>query len=270
MKTDKRKRQLIIGICFCGVKLVFMLMSLFYTPHDPNAMNVLEKFAGPSWTHPLGCDNFGRDILSRVMAGSTATLFIAIQIVLFGVIVGIIIGALAGLHGGFLDELLMRINDVLFAFPGILLALVFVSVLGGGQSTIIWALGIAFIPSYARIVRGEFLRLKKMDYISAARLSGASSLRILTHHIMPNTVAVMVPAIMIGFNNAVLAEAGMSYLGLGVQPPDPSLGRMLAEAQTYMLSAPLMALAPGTVLILVVLGFSILSDALSDVGVVNI
>jgi peptide/nickel transport system permease protein len=135
--------------------------------------------------------------------------------------------------------------------------------LGSGRNNIILALGIAFVPSFARIVRGEFLKYKKMDYITSARLAGAGNFRIMFVHILPNTFAVLLPAIMIGFNNAILAEAGMSYLGIGVQPPDPSLGRMLSESQTYLFRAPAMALAPGIVLILIILGFSLLSDGLT-------
>ncbi len=158
----------------------------------------------------------------------------------------------------------MRINDVLFAFPSILLALVFVTLLGGGTWNVIIALGIAFIPSFARIVRGEFIRCKNMDYVRSAKLAGAGDLRIMFVHILPNTVPVLLSAIMIGFNNAVLAEAGMSYLGIGVQPPQSSLGRMLSEAQTYLFSAPGFALFPGIFLIMLVLGFSLLGEGLKD------
>ena len=158
----------------------------------------------------------------------------------------------------------MRINDVLFAFPSILLALVFISVLGSGKGNVILALGVAFIPSFARIVRGEFIRCKNMDYVKLARLAGAGSLRIMFVHILPNTIQVLLPAVMIGFNNAVLAEAGMSYLGIGVQPPDSSLGRMLSESQSYLFTSPGSALFPGLFLVLMVLGFSLLADGLRE------
>lgn len=159
----------------------------------------------------------------------------------------------------------MRINDVVFAFPSILLALVFISLLGPGKGNVIISLGIAFIPSFARIVRSEFIRCKNMDYVKLARLAGAGHLRIMFVHILPNTLKVLVPAVMIGFNNAVLAEAGMSYLGIGVQPPDASLGRMLSEAQTYIFSAPGFALFPGVFIVLMVLGFSLLAEGLKGI-----
>ena len=161
-----------------------------------------------------------------------------------------------------MDEVLMRINDVVFAFPSILLAMVMMVLLKGQKYQIVIALGIAFIPSFARIVRGEFIRCKSMDYVQSARLMGAGHLRIMFVHILPNTIPVLVSSIMIGFNNAVLAEASMSFLGLGVQPPDSSLGRMLSEAQSYIFKAPGFALFPGLAIVLFVLGFSLIADGL--------
>ena len=213
-------------------------------------------------SYRLIVDYFGRDILSRVMQGSGTTLSVAVSTVAIGTFFGVLLGAFTGYFGGLLDEILMRINDVVFAFPSILLALVFISLLGPGKGNVIISLGIAFIPSFARIVRSEFIRCKNMDYVKLARLAGAGHLRIMFVHILPNTLKVLVPAVMIGFNNAVLAEAGMSYLGIGVQPPDASLGRMLSEAQTYIFSAPGFALFPGVFIVLMVLGFSLLAEGL--------
>ena len=189
------------------------------------------------------------------------TLLIACGTVFIGVFLGTILGAAAGYFGGLLDEFLMRINDAVFAFPSILLALVFISLFGSGKYQVMIALGIAFIPSYARIVRGEFIKYRNMDYIQSARLAGAGNFRIMFVHILPNAFPVLLSSIMIGFNNAVLAEASMSFLGIGVQPPDASLGRMLSEAQTYIFSAPTFALFPGIAIIMMVLGFSLLGEA---------
>ena len=188
----------------------------------------------------------------------------ALGTVAIGTVFGVIIGAFTGYFGGILDEVLMRINDVLFAFPSILLALVFVTLLGGGTWNVIIALGIAFIPSFARIVRGEFIRCKNMDYVRSAKLAGAGNLRIMFVHILPNTVPVLLSAIMIGFNNAVLAEAGMSYLGIGVKPPDVSLGYMLSESQSYMARAPWYMLTVGGVIVLLILGVSLLGEGLQQ------
>lgn len=261
-KAVKKNFNCIIGSVLTGIMLLMILVGLFYTPYDPNAMDASAKFAGISLQHLMGCDNFGRDIFSRILEGSRTTFLVAAGTVLIGVFFGILIGAVTGYFGGVVDEVLMRINDAIFAFPSILLALLFISLFGSGKYRVILALGIAFIPSFARIVRSEFLRNRNMDYVKSARLMGASHLRIMFIHILPNTLPVLLSAMMIGFNNAVLAEAGMSFLGIGVQPPDASLGRMLSEAQTYLLSAPGYALFPGLTIILMVLGLSLLSDGI--------
>lgn len=262
MKNSKKNYNLILGGAITGFMLLFILVGMIYTPYDPDAMDASAKFAGMSLKHPMGCDNFGRDILSRVMEGAGTTLLVAAGTVLIGTVFGIIMGAFTGYFGGIVDEILMRINDAIFAFPSILLALVFISLLGTGTYQVVIALGIAFVPSFARIVRSEFIKYKNMDYVKNARLQGAGHLRIMFVHILPNTFTVLLSAIMIGFNNAVLAEAGMSFLGIGVQPPQASLGRMLSEAQGYLFRAPFYSVFPGLTIILMVLGFSLLSDGL--------
>lgn len=252
--------DLIMGVAITGVMLLMILVGFFYTPYDTTKMDGTAKLAAPSLAHLMGCDHFGRDIFSRVLKGMGNTFIIAVATVAIGAGSGILIGALTGYFGGWADEVLMRINDVLFAFPSILLALVFVSLFGTGRYNVVAALGIAFIPSFARIVRGEFIKYREMDYVKSARLAGVPQLRIIFVHILPNTLPVLMSSIMIGFNNAVLAEAGMSYLGIGVQPPDASLGSMLSESQTYLFSAPWYAAFPGLMIILMVLGFSLLAD----------
>ena len=241
----KKKKILWAGIFITGFFLLILIVSFFYTPYNPNTMNGKEKFLAPCWTHWMGTDNFGRDIFSRVLAGLSTTFFVGISVTGIGAVFGTILGAFTGYFGGWLDEILMRINDALTAFPSILLALVFISILGTGKYNIILALGIIFIPSFARIVRGEFIRLKELDYVKSAKLMGA-----------------LLSAITVGFNNAVLAEAGMSYLGIGVQPPDASLGKMLSEAQSFLFSAPWYVIFPGIVIILLILGFSFLSEGI--------
>lgn len=254
--TMTQKVGLVLVILILGITVI----GIFYTPYNPNGMDALSKNLSPSLTHPFGTDNFGRDIFSRVMDGAKTTFLIAVATVAIGVVIGGIVGGITGYFGGKVDEVLMRINDVLASFPSILVALVMVSVLGTGKYKIILALGIVFIPSFARVIRSEYVTQKQLDYVKNARLMGASHLRIMVLHILPNTKHILLSSIAIGFNNAVLAEAGMSYLGLGVQPPDPSLGRMLSEAQTFLISAPWYALAPGITIILTVLGFSLLVE----------
>lgn len=254
----------ILGLVITSLVLLIVIIGFFYTPYDPNTMNAALKNSPPSLMHPLGTDNFGRDILSRVMVGAGTTYVIAVAIVLIGASLGTVVGALTGYFGGWLDEVIMRFNDVLTAIPSILLALVFVSIFGPGTYNIIFALGILFVPSYARVIRSEFIVLRERDFVNNAKLMGAGSLRIMFIHILPNTRNVLIPALLIGFNNAVLAEAGLSYLGLGVQPPQASLGRMLSEAQSYLLDSPWYALAPGLMIILTVLGFSLISGGMGN------
>lgn len=258
-----RNYNLFFGCIITAVMVAVIMVGFFYTPYDPNAIDGLNKMSPPAFAHPLGTDNLGRDIFSRVLDGAGTTLFIAVGIVAIGVVGGIIVGGLTGYFGGWIDELLMRINDALTAFPSFLLALVIISVIGTGTYNVIIALGILFIPSFARMVRSEFVRCKNLDYVQSARLMGASHIRIMIIHILPNILPVLMSTTAIGFNNAVLAEAGMSYLGLGVQPPNASLGRMLSESQAYFLSSPWYALSIGTTIVLLILGFSLIGDGLN-------
>ena len=183
-----------------------------------------------------------------------------------GALAGISLGALTGYFGGLTDDLIMRLNDALTAFPSILLALVCIALLGFGKYNVILALGVAFIPSFARVSRTEFARHREMTYVKSARLMGASHVRIILRHILPNTGSVLLPALVIGFNNAVLAEAGMSYLGIGVKAPDVSLGYMLSESQSYMMTAPWYVLCTGLVIVLLLLGVSLIGEGLQREG----
>lgn len=261
----RRNRTLLVGVVLVVFLLLMMTAGLLFSPYDAAQMNGKEKFMAPCLRHLMGTDHFGRDIFTRVQQGMGMTVLIAVSVTSIGTFFGTVLGAITGYYGGWLDEFFMRFNDMLAAFPGILLALAFISILGSGKYHIILALGIIFIPSYARIVRGEFLRLRELDYVKSARLMGASDIRIMVLHILPNSMPVLLSAVTVGFNNAVLAEAGMSYLGIGVQPPDASLGRMLSEAQGYLFSAPWYALWPGMVIILLILGFSFISEGITKI-----
>ena len=261
---QKKNHYLRIGLAITAVITAMALVGCFWTPYAPTAMSGSEKFAAPSLRHLFGTDNFGRDIFSRVMVGARTTFFISACTVTIGAVVGTLVGALTGYFGGLVDELLMRVNDAVTAFPSILLALVFISLLGFGTYNVILALGIAFIPSYARVIRGEFARQREMNYVKNARLMGASHLRIMLVHILPNTRQVLLPTLAIGFNNAVLAEASMSFLGIGVKPPEVSLGYMMSESQSYMVRAPWYMLTCGSVIVLLILGVSLIGEGLQQ------
>lgn len=261
MKRAFKDFNFTLGLILTAIVLIPAIIGIFWTPYSTETMDNAMKMAGASLSHPFGCDNFGRDILSRVMAGTGTTLIIGLGTVFIGTLIGTIIGAFTGYYGGLVDDIFMRFNDVMFSFPSLLLALVFVAIMGSGRIQLLIALGIAFIPSYVRIVRAEYVRARNLDYVKSASLAGASDLRIMFVHILPNIVKVLINSILIGFNNAVLAEAGLSFLGIGVQPPAASLGRMLSDAQTYLFNAPGMALAPGLTLIVMVLGISLLGKS---------
>lgn len=253
-----------LGVVIMGIFIFLILFSYFWLPYDPDAMDGANKFAAPSLEHIMGTDNYGRDIFSRVCEGITVTFIVAASTVLIGLAAGIIIGAFTGYYGGILDEILMRLNDALASFPSILLALIMVSIVGFGKYKIILSLGLIFIPSFARIVRSEFIRLKHMDYVKSARLAGAGNLRVMFVHMLPNTIPTLMTSVAIGFNNAVLAESSMSFLGLGVQPPDASLGRMLSEAKGYIFSSPWGSIFPGLMIILLVLGVVLIGEGVSE------
>ena len=252
-----------LGGGITGFVVLMILVGMVWLPYSPTGMSIA-KFQAPSLIHLCGTDNLGRDIFSRIMEGAGSTFVIAASVVLLGLLGGALIGCLTGYFGGVADLILMRVCDALTAFPSILLALVMVTIFGQGKYQIILILGILFIPSFARVVRGEVARQKSLNYTASARLMGAGHFRIIFRHILPNILPVLLPTISIGFNNAVLAEASMSYLGVGVQPPHASLGRMLAEAQGYLGNAPWYALFTGLAIVLLILGFSMLGEGLNQ------
>ncbi len=264
MKKKIHSYNLNIGLVLTAVITVLIVIGFFWTPYEPDTMQGTLKLQGPTLAHIFGTDQFGRDVFSRVLVGAGNTLIVAVGTVLIGGTVGMILGAVTGYFGGWLDEILMRINDALAAFPSVLLALALISVFGTGKYKVMIALGIGFIPSFARIVRGEFMRCREEDYVKSAILTGVPVWRILFVHILPNIAPVLLSSLTIGFNNAVLAETSMSYLGIGVQPPDASLGRMLSEAQTYLSTGVWCAIFPGIFLVLLVLGISLLGEGILD------
>ncbi|RKN77108.1 ABC transporter permease [Paenibacillus ginsengarvi] len=258
-------KPLLIGAALIAALLALMVTSLFYTPYGPNEMNTSLRLAPPQLAHWWGTDNFGRDIFSRIMEGTQTAFLIGLLSVAIGLVFGLLIGAVAGYAGGWLDEALMRIMDAKLAFPGILLAIMLVTVFGPGLGNTIVALGVMSIPSFARIARSGFIQYKEFAFVKAATARGAGPLRIIFHHILPNMTSPLIVAASLRFSGSVLAEAGLSYLGLGVQPPDPSWGRMLSEAQPFIVNAPWYVLLTGAVITAMVLGFNLLGDGLRDV-----
>ncbi|MFJ7919022.1 ABC transporter permease [Lysinibacillus fusiformis] len=259
-----KKLNLSIGLLVIVGFLLVMLVSFFYTPHDVNAMNIPEKLRGPGGAYLLGTDEFGRDIFSRIMKGTQTAFAVGLLTVGIGTFFGITIGGIAGYVGGWIDEIFMRTMDALMAFPGIILALMLVAVFGPGIVNTAVALGIIAIPAIARIARSGFVQQRDSEYVLAAKLIGVKPHSIMFRHILPNISSQIIVAATVTFATAMLAEAALSYLGLGVQPPNPSWGRMLKDSQAYLIGAPWYTYAPGGAITILVLGLYMLSNALRD------
>ena len=263
MAARKSNPFLILGGVLIAAFLALAVFGALFSPQDPNAMQAGEKLLAPSLTHLFGTDRFGRDIFSRALAGLGTTFFVAAATVAIGAVFGTLTGALTGYYGGVADAALMRLNDTLTAFPAVLLALLAISLLGPGkESSLVLALGLVFIPGYARLMRTAFASLSNRAFVLSARLMGAKGARIIFVHLLPNTLPTLLPALTIGFNNAVLAEAGMSFLGIGVTPPDASLGYMLSEAQGMLAAAPWYAACVGGVIVLLVFAVGLFGEGL--------
>jgi peptide/nickel transport system permease protein len=253
-----------IGWFIIGVTLVAALVGPMVVRHDPNVQDLALRLEPPSWTHPLGLDELGRDILARLVMGARISLFVGLAVVAISASVGVTIGALAGYLGGWFDEIVGRVMDVLLAFPGILLAIALVAVLGPSLRNVVLALVLIGWVGYARLVRGQVLRIRELDYVQAARALGAPLARILSRHVVPGTLSAVTVQATLGMAGVIIAEASLSFLGLGVQPPTPSWGTMLDAGRSHLLDAPHLTVVPGLAIALLVLGFNFAGDALRD------
>lgn len=250
-----------------GIVLLFMgagLLADWIAPHDPLRPDFLRAREGPSWDSPLGRDELGRDILSRIIHGARISLWIGFIAVAIGVALGVPLGAVSGYYGR-LDIFVQRVVDIMLAFPGLLLAIVLISILGVGLSNVMVAIGVASIPTYARLVRGSVLALREMDYVSAAKALGMNDGRIIFRHILPNCLAPIIVQSTLQVATAILFAAGLGYLGLGAKPPMPEWGVMLSTGRDYLRDWPHIATFPGLAIVLSVLGFNLLGDGLRDV-----
>ena len=258
-------RNLILGAVLTSVFLLAAVISFVWTPYDYAGLDIANKLRSPSLVHPMGTDHFGRDILSMIMVGARTSIAVALVAVGIGMGVGVPLGLWAAARrGSLVDEVIMRGNDLVFAFAAIVIAILITAVFGAGAINAIIAIGIFNIPVFARITRGAALSLWQREFIMAARVAGKSAARISFEHILPNVANLLIVQGTIQFSLGILAEAGLSYVGLGAQPPVPSWGRMLADAQTMVSIAPHMALMPGFAIILTVLGLNLMGDGLRD------
>jgi len=258
-------RTLILGGAIVAVFAAAALLSFFWTPYDVAALDIPGRLQPPSAAHWLGTDHFGRDLLAMLMVGARVSIAVALVAVGIGMGLGVPLGlAAAARRGSLLDEVIMRGNDLVFAFPSLLIAIMITAVFGPSALNAIIAIGIFNVPVFARLTRGAALSLWPRDFVLAARMAGKGDARISLEHILPNLTNLLIVQGTIQFSLGILAEAGLSYVGLGAQPPTPSWGRMLAESQTMIALAPRLALAPGLAIVLTVLGLNLMGDGLRD------
>lgn len=260
-----RRLGTVFGLVCVVLILALAVLSWFWTPYDVTRLAIADKLQAPSATHWLGTDHFGRDILSMLMVGARTSIAVAVVAVGIGVGFGVPLGLLAAAQrGGWVDELVMRFNDLVFAFPALIIAILITAVYGPGAVNAIIAIGIFNVPVFARLTRGAALSLWTREFVLAARVAGKGAVRISVEHVLPNLANLLTVQATIQFSLGILAEAGLSYVGLGAQPPIPSWGRMLAESQTLVTLSPHVAIFPGLAIVVSVLGLNLLGDALRD------
>jgi peptide/nickel transport system permease protein len=263
-RRARRHRAFVIGVAVTAAIVGTALCSFVYTPQDPLRMNIAARLQPPSVAHVLGTDQYGRDLLSRVMRGAIASLAVGVVAVAIGMSLGVVLGTAGGWVGGWLDEAAMRVTDAIYGFPAVLSALLVTAVFGPGVLISMVAVGVAYVPVFARLTRANILSLREQDFVLAARALGARDRAIVWRHVLPNTVSPLIVQATISFPLAILAEAALSYLGLGTQPPHPSWGLMLREAQNFLQLSPWYAIFPGAAIAMAVLGFNLLGDGLRD------
>lgn len=264
LRAARHNKSFIIGAVISLFVIAAASISLFWTPYSVTQLNIAERLQGTSARHWLGTDHFGRDILSMLMVGAVNSIVVALVAVGVGAGLGVPLGALAAARRGWVDELVMRFNDFTFAFPALLSAVMITAVFGPGAINAIIAIGIFNIPVFARLTRSNALVLWQQEFILAARVAGKGAWRISIEHIIPNCLSLLIVQMTIQFALGILAEASLSFLGLGTQPPQPSWGKMLAESQTMLFLAPQLALYPGLAIMLTVLGLNLLGDGIRD------
>ena len=260
----RKNRLAVAGGALLALFLLLAALAPWVAPRDPLAQDLYGRLAPPSSAHWFGTDDFGRDILSRVVHGARVSLRVGVAAVVIALLLGTAIGLIAGYWGGLIDNLLMRLMDLMLAFPGILLAIVIVAVLGPGLNNAMLAVGIVSIPQYARLVRASVLTIREQDYVTAVRALGAGDVRIILTAILPNCIAPLTVQSTLGMAGAILDAAGLSFLGLGAQPPIPEWGAMLSGGRDFILSAPWVLTFPGLAILLTVLAFNLLGDGLRD------
>jgi peptide/nickel transport system permease protein len=263
-RAFRRSRTALVGLVIITLFLLVALLAPLIAPHNPTAFSLGDQLAPPSVAHPLGTDELGRDMLSRLIWGSRITLVMTLGAVLLALAMGAVLGIMAGFRGGWADTAIMRCMDVLLAMPTFLLAVAIIAALGVGTTNVILAVGISSMPMFARIARGSTISVKQEEYVMAVRAVGASTNRIMWRHILPNVTSALLVQTTLRLATAILTASGLSFLGLGPQPPTPEWGAMLSAGRNYITSSPQLATIPGIAILLVAVGFNLLGDGLRD------
>ncbi len=258
-----RDKKALVGMIALAILTLAAIFAPILTPYDPNAQD-FAMIGAPSWAHPLGTDDLGRDLLSRLIHGGRISLFVGTSTVLMALLVGIVLGVSAGYYGGWLDTIIMRYIDLQWAFPNFIIAVYLVAVFGTGLSNVIIAISLAFIDDFARIARSMVLTIREEQYVAAAHTLGASDNRIMWRHILPNAAAPLIVQATVSVSYAILAEAGLSFLGLGVQASTPTWGLILAESRSFISRAWWLGVFPGLFIMITVLSINFLGDAMRD------
>ena len=264
MHRLRKNKVAMVGLVVLVLLILMAILSPYITPYDYAKTSKANRYALPSWEHIFGCDAMGRDILSRIMYGARASLWLGLMSTLVATVVGVLLGSLVGYYGGKVDNIVMRILDIIQAIPGMLLSIAISAALGSGIGNTILALSIGGIPMTVRLLRGSILTVRKQEYIEAAEKINCSKWRVITSHILPNSIAPVIVSVTMGIGNTILQAASLSYIGLGVQPPTPEWGAMLSEGKSMITKYPHLCIFPGLAIMLVVLCLNMLGDGLRD------
>ncbi|GFZ82153.1 peptide ABC transporter permease [Compostibacillus humi] len=265
LKRYVKNKSVVIGFTIISLVILAAIFAPYLTPYDPTEMDMSKRLISPNSEHLLGTDEFGRDLLTRLLYGARVSLFVGFISVSVAMTIGVLLGLISGYYGKWVDTIIMRIVDIFLSFPVILLAIALVAALGPGLGNVVIALGLVYWTNYARVVRSTVLAVKEEEYVQAAITMGASNLRIIFKYILPNVTAPIIVVATLGLGVAIVAEATLSFLGLGIQPPEPSWGWTLSVGLDFIRNAPYLSVFPGIAIMITVLGFNLLGDGLRDI-----
>jgi peptide/nickel transport system permease protein len=260
----KEDKVAVAALGFIVFLILIALFANFIAPYNPNYQDLSQRLAGPTWQHPFGLDQLGRDILSRMIYGARVSLQVGFEVIIVSIVLGVLAGSVAGYYGKLVDQVIMRIADIFLAFPGLILAIAIMAILGQGLNNVVIALVLVNWSGYSRVIRSQVLSIRELDFIKASKVMGGSNASIISRHVIPNSIAPLIVLSTIGIGWAILAEAGLSFIGIGVNPPTPSWGAIASSGRDFLISAPHISAIAGLTIAVTVLAFNLLGDSLRD------